>query len=202
MDPLVGDPPKHILRLSGTPVKFEIVTQVKNEIFHLGYLAALDGNNSHATVFTYPSFAVRQMDIPVHGNDIVSGERKDVADTDMPNVELDFRELVEEVSKPALDSTLPSECAACMDLPGVDEDPVIPPSRHKPGKVMPVQRLERTSYCFSGNKCSNHEILLSEGVYPDENELCIPLKTLVLGVKCSIKYPSAVSPNTRLRFGS
>jgi hypothetical protein len=161
-------PLRRVVRLRGTPVKLEIVSQVKHEIFHLGYLAPLDSNHGHATVLTYPSFAVRQLKIPVHGNDIVSAEGKDVADTDILNIELDFRELVKELSKPALDSTLSAEGAACTYLPRVDENPFFPPSRHKPGEVMVVHSVERSSYGFSGNKCSNHEILLSEGVSVDD----------------------------------
>jgi hypothetical protein len=116
----------------------EIVSQIEDEIFHLGYLAALNSNNSDAAVLTYPSFAIRQLEIPVHGNDIVSAEGKDVADTDILNIELDSWELIKELPKPALDSTLSTERAACMDLPRIDENPVIPPSRHKPVEVMPV----------------------------------------------------------------
>jgi hypothetical protein len=45
-------------------------------------------------------------------------------------------------------------------LPGVDENPVIPPGRHELGKVMLVQGLESTGDGFSCNKSSNYCILL------------------------------------------
>ena len=63
-------------------------------------LPPLDSTYSHAAALTYPPFAVRQLNIPVHRDDIVTPEGKDVTDTDILNIELDFRELVKELSKP------------------------------------------------------------------------------------------------------
>jgi hypothetical protein len=156
-----------VFRLRRTPITLEIRTQVKDEIFHQKYLAAFYADYTYATILTYSSISVRELDIPVHSNDVGPGQSKDVPDTDVLHIESDLGELVKKSAEPAFDSTLSLESAACGYFTGVNKDPIIPPRRHELGQIMSVQSLERASYGFSGNKCSNHEILLSETIFMD-----------------------------------
>jgi hypothetical protein len=143
-------------RLFCTPIKLEILSQVKDKILYVDNSAAFDAYYSHATVLTCPSISVRELDIPVHSNDIGSAKGKDVPDTDVLNIKLDSRELVEKIPKPTFDSALSLEGATCRNFTGVDKNPIIPPSRHELGQVMSVQSIESISYGFLGNKCSDH----------------------------------------------
>jgi hypothetical protein len=117
---------------------------------------AFDAYYSHAAVLARPSVPVRELDIPVHSNDIGSAKGKDVPDTDILNIELDSRELVEKIPKPAFDSTFSVEGAACRYFTRVDKHPIIPPSQHELGQVVSVQSIESIRYGFLGNKCSDH----------------------------------------------
>jgi len=148
-------------RLFRTPIKFEIFSEVKDKILYVDNSAAFDAYYRYATVLTCSSVSVRELDIPVHSNDIGSAKGKDVPDTDVLNIELDSRELAKEIPKPAFDSTLSLEGAACRNFTGVDQHPIIPPSRHELGQVVSVHSLESISYGFFCNKRSDHWILLS-----------------------------------------
>jgi len=86
---------------------------------------------------------------------ICPGHGKNVLDTDVLDVELNSRELLEEIPEPAFNSTLSPERAACVNFTRVDKDAIIPPNWHGLGQVMLVHSLERGSYGFLGNKGSN-----------------------------------------------
>ena len=98
-----------MFRLSRTPIKLEVLTQVKDEIFYHDYLATVDTDDRHAAVLTYPSISVRQLNIPVHSNDIVPSNGKDVPHPDILDIKLEPRELFKEIPKPTFDGTLSPE---------------------------------------------------------------------------------------------
>jgi hypothetical protein len=143
------------------PIEPEILPKIKYEILHLDYFALLNAQHGHAAVLACPSLPIRKFNIPVDGDDVCSGQGKDVLDADVLNIELNSGELFKEIPKPAFDSALSPERATCVNFTRVDEDAVIPPSRHELGQVMLVHRLERASYGLFGNKSSDHSTLLS-----------------------------------------
>jgi hypothetical protein len=109
----------------------------------------------------YPAFPVRELDIPVHGDYVGSGKVEDIPDTNILNIESDFRELLEESPEPILDGALSLSNAAFRYVTRVNKDPVISPGRHELHQVMPVQGIEGAGQRFLGDECSDHAILLS-----------------------------------------
>jgi hypothetical protein len=148
-----------------SPVEPEILTQVEDEVLYQEDFAAFGGYYGDAAVLTLPAIAVGEMNVPMYGNDVVSGEGEDVADADVLDIELDFGELFEEVPEPAFDGALSLESAAFRYFTRVDEDAVIPPGRHEFGQVVPVQSLEGAGNGLFSDKRSDHKTLLSESGY-------------------------------------
>ena len=61
---------------------------VEDEILQFDYSPALDGEYTYAAVLALPTVLVRNLNVPMAGNDIVSGEGEDVPDTDVLDIEL------------------------------------------------------------------------------------------------------------------
>lgn len=97
--------------LSHAPIELEILSQVKNEILHLYYLARLQTNNTNPAVLTNTTSAICKVDIPVNCDDVGTTYGENVINTNLLDIELDFRILFKKLSTPFFNSRLAIERA-------------------------------------------------------------------------------------------
>jgi hypothetical protein len=85
-------------------------------------------NTDTPLILTNPSDSIGEMNIPMHGNYIRSGKGKDIADTDVLDIELNFRELLKKVPESGFHSTLSLKSSAFRYFTREDDHSVISPS--------------------------------------------------------------------------
>jgi hypothetical protein len=120
--------------LRSAPIKLEVCTQVKNVISCLSYFAIFNANYGYTTVLTISSLTVCKVDDPMHSNNIVPGNGKNVFHVNILNVEMYFGELFKKFTKLAFDSTLSLESTSRPYFYRINECTVIPPCKYEVAK--------------------------------------------------------------------
>jgi hypothetical protein len=105
----------------------EILPKVKDEILCLDHLAPLNAQHGHAAVQAGSSLPVREFNVPMYGDCICPGQGENILDTDVLDIELNSRELLEEIPEPAFNGALSPERPACVNFTRVNKDAIIPP---------------------------------------------------------------------------
>ena len=120
-----------MLNLCCAPIKPKILTKIENKILNLKYFATFDTYNRNATVLTFPSFSICELDIPMYRNYIGAGKGEDVPNTDILNIKLNLGELFEKFTEPTFNLFFPLKSTTFRYITWINEYPIITPIRHE-----------------------------------------------------------------------
>lgn len=94
------------------PIQTEIFTEIEDIVLYEDDFATFDSNDRHAAVLPDPAVSISEFDIPMDGDDVVTGEGEYLLDADVSNIKVNLWELVEESPEPTFYSGSTLERAA------------------------------------------------------------------------------------------
>ena len=149
--------------LGRSPVKLEVLAQVKYEIFYTRYLATDNIYYRYTTVLSLPSIPVRKLYIPMYTKHVGTSESKDVLNTDVLYIEMDSWKLVEEIAKPVFNGALAFKRTAFSNVTGINKHAIIPPCRTGKAEVVKIPQRQYNKQPF----CADSAPIISYGDLPE-----------------------------------